>query len=66
MQVSDSVESCTGYILVTSDEYSSYFETFNVSSAEIATAITFGFSIVVTAYFSAYPIGIVKKMLNKL
>ncbi len=66
VQVGESVQDCTGYILVTADEYASYFEVFNITPSEIATAITFGFSVVITAYFSAYPIGLVKKMLNKL
>ena len=65
-QVSTPIGECTSYVLVTADEYASFFEVFSLDSGQIATAIGFGFGVVVSTYFLAYPIGLAKKILNKL
>jgi len=60
------IDSCMGYVVLTATEYDSFFESFSVSPAEIATAITFGFGVIVAFYFFGFPVGQAKKMIGKV
>ena len=66
MQTNASLDSCNSYVLNTATEYASYFDVFSVDSDQIATAIIFGFGVVVSSYFLGYPIGLAKKIINKI
>jgi hypothetical protein len=60
-----SVEECTGYILVSPSEYHATVDTFAPTSEGIATAFSWGFgSVVVIGYLSAYAVGVAKRLIN--
>lgn len=62
-----SVEECTGYILVSPSEYHATVDTFAPTSAGITSAFLWGFgSVVVVGYLSAYAVGVAKQVINKL
>jgi len=64
MQSSVSVANCTNYILVTADEYNSFANVFALDSSTITLCITFGFGMVVSTYFLAYPIMMAQKIIK--
>lgn len=63
VQVQSSIEDCTAYVLVTSNDYETMFASYTLDPVSIATAFSFGLGAIVTLYLTSYPVGAVKRML---
>lgn len=62
-----SVEECTGYVLVSPSEYHATANTFAPTSSGVASAFMWGFgAVVVVGYLSAYAVGVAKQVINKI
>ena len=62
----DTVQSCTGYWLIPSTEYSAYLSVVEVTAADFSSAFLWGFGVVVLFGGLVYPVGIAKRLISKL
>ncbi len=60
-----SVESCTGYVLVDSNEYQLMLQTYAITPLEIAESFTWGFSTYIGFWFLGYAIKNSKMVVRK-
>nr|WP_087023017.1 hypothetical protein [Thaumasiovibrio subtropicus] len=59
------IENCQ-YVALTLQEYNDFWVSYELTPESAGMSIGFGFSIVMGAYFSAYPVKIVKYLINLL
>ena len=65
-QTTDTLESCTSFVLVDAQQYSKFLEPV-LSPSDIAYVFGWGFgAVVIIGYFGGYGVGIAKKLINKI
>lgn len=62
----DTVQSCTGYWLIPSSEYSAYLSVVELDAADFTTAFLWGFGVVVMFSGLAYPVALAKRLIGKI
>lgn len=62
----DTVQSCSGYWLIPSSEYSAYLSVVEVSASDFSAAFMWGFGVVVLFSGLVYPVGLAKRLISKL
>jgi len=61
------LDECTGYVLVAPSEYRAATDAFTPTPEGVATAFMWGFgAVVVLGYFSSYAIGVAKMVIRKI
>lgn len=61
----NSIDECNSYVLLTSVEFQSTTDVFTPTPEAISIAFSWGFgAVVIVGYFSAYAVGIAKKLIN--
>ncbi|MEL6117799.1 single-stranded DNA-binding protein (plasmid) [Photobacterium sp. SP02] len=61
------ITDCAGYVLISKSSYDSYLAGSELTPEDVGAAFSFGFAaILVSCYFAAYPVGIAKRLINKL
>lgn len=62
-----SIDSCSSYVLVSSDEYNHFLSAVvELSSGDITQLILLGFGLVLSGYLLAQPVGIVINFIKRL
>ncbi len=59
------VESCTGYVLVDSNEYQLMLQTYSISPLEIAESFTWGFGTYISFWFLGYAVKNARQVIRK-
>ncbi|UTM60123.1 single-stranded DNA-binding protein [Photobacterium sp. CCB-ST2H9] len=61
------ITDCAGFVLISKSSYDSYLAGSQITPEDVGSAFSFGFAaILVTCYFAAYPVGIAKRLINKM
>lgn len=59
------VENCTGFVLVNSTEYVSFYNSVGLNPQDVAAAFAWGFGAVFTTWAAQYPIKVAKQVIHK-
>ena len=65
-QVSSSIESCSGYIVLTSQEYTAFNLAVQLDPKVVSVCVVTGMSFIIGSYFLGYPIGIGKSQIRRI
>jgi len=65
-QVSSSIESCTGFVVLTSQEYEAFELASSLEPEIVSLCVVTGFSFLVGSYFLGYPIGVGKSQIRRI
>lgn len=60
------LEECTGYVLVPSHEASSYVNSVQITALDIGESFTWGFGLIIFFGFLSYKVRIARMVINKL
>lgn len=61
------VSECTGYVVISHSNYASLLADNSITAADLTTSFGYGFAaVIVWGYFAAYPVGIAKRLIQKL
>ena len=63
---SETLEQCSGYVLVPSHDASSYVESIQITALEVGGAFTWAFGLIITFGFLSYKAKAAKLVINKL
>ena len=63
---SETLEQCSGYVLVPSHEAASYVESIQITALEVGGTFTWAFGLIITFGFLSYKAKAAKLVINKL
>jgi hypothetical protein len=61
----ETLEQCTGYVLVPSHEAASYVDSVQITALEIGESFTWGFGLVLTLGYISYKVKLSRQLINK-
>ncbi|MGF1868454.1 single-stranded DNA-binding protein [Photobacterium indicum] len=62
---SEPIQNCSTYVMVTANEYQTWFEQYGLTNTAMGQAFGLGFTaVVIVGYFGAYAVGIAKKVIS--
>lgn len=62
----ETLEACSGYVLVPSSDAASYVNSIQITALEIGESFTWGFGLIIFFGFLSYKVRIARMVINKL
>ena len=62
---SETLEQCTGYVLVPSHEAAAYVDSVQITATDVLSSFTWGFGLVITLGFISYKVKLSRQLINK-
>jgi len=62
----ETLEQCTGYVLVPSHEAASYVNSIQITALEVGSAFTWAFALIITLGFLSFKVKAARMFINKL